>query len=561
MGVESHQRAGRRGGVDRFVALVVLLVATVVGTVVLHSMSEAASVRSTTSGEAADAIALIELRIQGEAVLFDELNTRVLTALGYSTIADTDEAVDERLRVITDVRSELAVIGSSDSSSNDEAPALLAALDESPIVGAEPKVDAATDLALVYSTAAMIRFENRPAGRSARLEALDQFAIVTALAPLILDEANIADYSIGETAVDASVEEYLQPDVADLATDAGWLGPDPSSPTTDAVMEFDLARPEYATGLSTIDAILVAHDITIIDQWLRSFRKDVPSPPPASMDEIAGNVQSATLEIHAVVADVLVAEKDEYLSSATVDDSAARMLRASAAISALLAAVTFAVLGWLATRHLRRSNERSKMVSIDALTSIGNRRELDERTSMLLADPRFHQHVLAVLDLDRFKLINDSRGHAVGDAVLIETARRLSLLAASAMSAARGTATSVIRLGGDEFLYSLHSPHPVDVAAFTTELHGMGVSPVELADGTTVPLHFSIGVASYVGAAQLYDLMSVADLAAYEEKAERAALRRDTDLSDDGDDDSIPIARVFQASPPSATGQPATLTL
>jgi diguanylate cyclase (GGDEF)-like protein len=88
----------------------------------------------------------------------------------------------------------------------------------------------------------------------------------------------------------------------------------------------------------------------------------------------------------------------------------------------------------------------------DPKTGLPNRTLFDDRLAQALAGAERHGGTLAVLflDLDRFKLINDTHGHAAGDAVLAAVAQRL-------LSHARDEDT-VCRNGGDEFLYLLINP-------------------------------------------------------------------------------------------------------
>jgi diguanylate cyclase (GGDEF)-like protein len=99
----------------------------------------------------------------------------------------------------------------------------------------------------------------------------------------------------------------------------------------------------------------------------------------------------------------------------------------------------------------------------DALTGLPNRAFLSERLPDMLADARRYQKKLAVLfiDLDQFKVINDSLGHSTGDQVLKSVAERL-----------RGTVRQgdiVTRLGGDEFVLVLRSMHDASDAAVAAE--------------------------------------------------------------------------------------------
>jgi diguanylate cyclase (GGDEF)-like protein len=103
-----------------------------------------------------------------------------------------------------------------------------------------------------------------------------------------------------------------------------------------------------------------------------------------------------------------------------------------------------------ASRHAERAASQRAMH--DQKTGLPNRMLFDDRLAHAIAGAQRHDWMLAVmfLDLDRFKLVNDSHGHAAGDAVLTVVAQRL-------MRHARDEDT-VCRNGGDEFLYLLINP-------------------------------------------------------------------------------------------------------
>jgi diguanylate cyclase (GGDEF)-like protein len=92
------------------------------------------------------------------------------------------------------------------------------------------------------------------------------------------------------------------------------------------------------------------------------------------------------------------------------------------------------------------ARELERLARIDPLTGAGNRRDFEEKLSAALARIRRYGEEAAVimLDLDRFKAVNDNFGHERGDAVLVETARRLT--------AALRSTDSLSRWGGEEFV-------------------------------------------------------------------------------------------------------------
>ena len=107
-----------------------------------------------------------------------------------------------------------------------------------------------------------------------------------------------------------------------------------------------------------------------------------------------------------------------------------------------------------AHRHRTLARELEADVRRDPLTGLGNRRELERRWPQLLAQAAADNTLLAVamLDLDRFKQVNDARGHAVGDRVLVALAGLLRTHTRAA--------DLVARMGGEEFLLALPDTSP-----------------------------------------------------------------------------------------------------
>ena len=148
----------------------------------------------------------------------------------------------------------------------------------------------------------------------------------------------------------------------------------------------------------------------------------------------------------------------------------------------------------------------------DSLTGLPNRAlfqcRLDEMASGEAADEAF---ALVLLDVDEFKLINDTLGHDAGDAVLIAFAERLRL-------AVRAT-DLVARLGGDEFAVLLTGGNgPPELGSFSAKLLELLDAPCEHR-GKMIACHASIGASLSRDGEAPSDVLKHADLALYETKA------------------------------------------
>lgn len=150
----------------------------------------------------------------------------------------------------------------------------------------------------------------------------------------------------------------------------------------------------------------------------------------------------------------------------------------------------------------------------DTLTSLPNRRLLLDRLNHALAQARRFGRSMAVmfLDLDRFKQINDTLGHLVGDELLKQVAQRLT--------ACVRAGDTVARPGGDEFVIVLTEvAHLQDAARVAEKIIDAFATPV-MVDGQQVHVTTSIGIAVYPvnGSEDVEELMIKADMAMYEAK-------------------------------------------
>lgn len=160
------------------------------------------------------------------------------------------------------------------------------------------------------------------------------------------------------------------------------------------------------------------------------------------------------------------------------------------------------------------NNETIRQLAFhDALTKLPNRMLLMERLDhhIVMAEREPRNLALMFLDLDRFKAVNDTLGHAIGDDLLIEVAQKLQALVRKA--------DTVARLGGDEFVILLENPaNKTEVEHIAHRIISVINEPFEL-QGKMAHVGTSVGIAMYpADGASATDLIKSADTAMYEAK-------------------------------------------
>ena len=166
------------------------------------------------------------------------------------------------------------------------------------------------------------------------------------------------------------------------------------------------------------------------------------------------------------------------------------------------------------TQLIRRNEERLRhMAEHDALTNLPNRTLLNDRLQMALERSSRFRSVIAVMmiDLDRFKEVNDSLGHMAGDQLLCWVAERL-------ISLVRKTDT-VARIGGDEFIVLLQDLHRREEAEPVASKIVAALSAPFEPGNRQVSISVSVGVCTYPEeGVHADDLLQNADVAMYQAK-------------------------------------------
>jgi predicted signal transduction protein with EAL and GGDEF domain/DNA-binding response OmpR family regulator len=174
------------------------------------------------------------------------------------------------------------------------------------------------------------------------------------------------------------------------------------------------------------------------------------------------------------------------------------------------------------------------LANYDVLTGLPNRRQLMWRTERALEHARRHEHAAALLlvDLDRFKIINDTLGHAAGDEMLCEVANRLrscvrhtdqvaeAVLDASGTRAAHRSLECAGRLGGDEFVALLPDVNDEEDATRVAQRILEVLRTPMMVAGQECFITASVGIALYPrDGHSVLDLMRNSDVAMYAVKA------------------------------------------
>jgi diguanylate cyclase (GGDEF)-like protein len=187
----------------------------------------------------------------------------------------------------------------------------------------------------------------------------------------------------------------------------------------------------------------------------------------------------------------------------------------NALVLTALAAGVGVIVGRWSTRWERAATGRELAVARraaqrDPLTGLRNRAGLMAELSRRAAGRE--PYAVLLIDLDKFKTINDCHGHAVGDVVLVEVAQRLTELLGAAGVAAR--------LGGDEFVLVASSPTAVVSRLLGYDVARAVARPINTA-GRRIEVRASVGVVQALPGDPAEALLHSADIAMYRAKTGR----------------------------------------
>ena len=286
----------------------------------------------------------------------------------------------------------------------------------------------------------------------------------------------------------------------------------------DVVYALQVTAETYVMG-SPLDASW-AIGLALVALWVDSTARRDKSKTAQRRSQATGATALVVASIATVLALVVLVMK----SWTTLSDLAVPLAAAALFAAAARTQVAF--------RQLRRMAELKVQATTDELTGLSNRRVLYTDGQALLVKRPGQRRALLLLDLDKFKEVNDSLGHQAGDRLLVEVGARLREQVRDG--------DLLARLGGDEFAVLLKDAGRNEAAGVAVKLRAALAEPFTtpgpLAQGTlTLHSTVSIGIALFPDdGADLSALMRKADIAMYKAKTfgDGHHLYNDTDETD-----------------------------
>ena len=250
--------------------------------------------------------------------------------------------------------------------------------------------------------------------------------------------------------------------------------------------------------------IFMLPEINHIDQLLDQFESQDSDQLRTALEEAANQESSFSMDIS-----FTQDQSERHITCRGFSE-----LGSDGTVEAVFGVIRDETKLWETTRRLsRKAEELNQLANVDTLTGLYNRLWFHNQLKLMLENAFHNQQNIAllVLDMDGFKEINDSLGHASGDLVLIETANRIQKLVADG--------DVVSRLGGDEFTIIVRNPESVEhVKALGQEIVDAIRLPMHI-ENTTMQVGASVGISICPFDTKLADeLFTYADTAMYHAK-------------------------------------------
>ncbi|HEY5248631.1 MAG TPA: EAL domain-containing protein, partial [Dermatophilaceae bacterium] len=237
--------------------------------------------------------------------------------------------------------------------------------------------------------------------------------------------------------------------------------------------------------------------LALVAMWVDGVARHDSSQVPETSSATGARVLVVSAVATAAGLGVLVVSSQRPLS---------RLAVALATVTLLAAAARTQV----AFRQLVRMADLRRQATTDYLTGLPNRRALYVQADLRMAGPQPGRQALLLLDLDRFKEVNDSLGHHLGDQLLIQVGARLG--------EHLRPGDLLVRLGGDEFAALLGDADHHQAARVAVKLCAVLAEPFNLED-IAVHSSVSIGIALFPDdGLDLNTLLRKADVAMYKAK-------------------------------------------
>ncbi len=514
----SRQRPTSTPARNLRVAAIAIVAGCLIGAGLAATSASGARRDASRSKADAAAVEIIEIRSQLRHAHLREVDETMLQLFGVASDADVEAARDQRELVRAETSERLKVLGRGSGATAVEALFLHGLITTDGVDGVSD-----ADPSVLFDTGRAAARDERPADEALSQEALALYDLMRtdAAALQVLNDALDAAYTLDKPEVPEILTAYVARSEPYILSDGGYLGPDGDAPLVDSyVYEPTAAVPH--PGVQIVSDRLVASRLWAYDQWVVSWQDGVPGPAPITLDQLADEVDDVQADVEAVVDGALADARTKHENAQRVSSIKASVCLA---LSILLALGALAISGIAIRRRMVAMSHAVSRVTIDPLTGVGNRHQLELDTAAKIDDPAFGWHLIAAIDMDRFKLINDTWGHSAGDAVLIDVARRLGDVVAGWRGSASDIQGAVIRLGGDEFLLALHAKSPINQSIVAQQLDDIRTSRTSIPGGQSLELAFSYGLVTALGPSVLDDLIRAADLASYEQKAKRRSER------------------------------------